>query len=261
MTITYLGDENSHSYAAAAAVAGDKVGKTSIRSVIRAVAAEQADECVVPIENSIEGTVNECVDTLLGAGLYIKREILLPIHECLIGKAGAKKEDLKIVYSHPQALSQCRKYLEKNFMHVTVEALSSTSAALQKVTDVSVGAIARRPSAGLEVLESDIEDYENNTTRFVVLSRTPSYEGEKVSVVFDTANEPGALLSVLEVFKENRLNLTKIESRPGKSGLGHYIFYVDFLMKGGKDELFDIMTKLGKRTSFLKFLGKYERSK
>lgn len=260
MKIAYLGDEYSHTYSCAAKLISSEdilVAYPTIRGSLLSVFEGKSEMCVSPLENSVEGTVNECIDAILDLNLYIQKEMIEPIHEHLIGFKNAKKSDLKIIYSHPQAISQCRKYLETNFMPITIEAQASTSAGMKKITDISIGAIAGNCNKDLCILEENIEDYKSNATRFVLLGKKPSFDGNKVSIVFTSLNEPGALLKVLQVIADFKLNMTKIESRPHKSGLGKYIFYIDFNFNKDKTELTKVLEKISEKTNFLKFLGKY----
>lgn len=261
MKIAYFGDPNSHTYAAAAALFGEKeefVGFATVREVVSALFGG-ADTAVVPMENSVEGYVNETLDCLLRESVYIEREIVMPIHQSLVVSGGADKEDIKTIYSHPQALSQCRNYLAENFPHAEVCAAKSTSDGLTKITDKSIAAIAR--SAGgenLKILSENIEDYDSNTTRFIVLVKNPTFKGNNCSIIFETQNTPGALVNVLNTIAREGLNMTKIQSRPAKTKLGRYVFFADFTFGGDKAELTDFLSKLQAETGMLKFSGKYE---
>ena len=261
MRIAYFGDENSHTYAAARALYGDGgkfAGYETVRKVIGALDGE-ADIAVVPVENSVEGYVNETLDCLLKESIYVSREAILPIHQSLVCFKGARAEDIQTVYSHPQALSQCRDYLAKNFPNVTLTAAHSTSDALTKITNSSIAAIARSSGNGnTEVLQANIEDFDSNTTRFLALSKSPSFAGDNCSIVFETANVPGALAAVLNVIAGAGLNMTKIQSRPAKTKLGRYLFFVDFVFTGSKEKLMSFLAQLQNNTAMLKFLGKYE---
>lgn len=261
MEIAYFGDVNSHTFAAASALFDKKekfVGFETIREVVSALG-DGADYAVVPMENSVEGYVNETLDILLGESVYIAREIIMPIHQSVIACTGAAKEDIKTIYSHPQALSQCRKFLSRNFPNAEIVASKSTSDGLKKITDKNIAAIARS-SCGENtcVMFPNVEDYDSNTTRFVVLSKKPTFEGNNCSVIFETANVPGALANVLLLIAHEGLNMTKIQSRPAKTKLGRYVFFVDFTFCGDKDELMAFLSKLQPNTEMLKFSGKYE---
>ena len=261
MRIAYFGDKNSHTYAAASSLyksGGEYTGHETVRKVIGALDGG-ADIAVVPVENSVEGYVNETLDCLLSESIYISREAILPIHQSLVCFKGAKAEDIKTIYSHPQALSQCRNYLSAHFPNAALEASHSTSDGLKKITDKSVAAIARSSGEGnTEILAANIEDYDSNTTRFLALGTTPSFSGDNCSIVFETANVPGALAAVLGVIAGEGLNMTKIQSRPAKTKLGRYIFFVDFIFTQDKEKLMSFLARLQKETAMLKFLGKYQ---
>ena len=248
MKIAYFGDKNSHTFAAASALYGngnEYIGRETVRGVVGELFCG-ADIAVVPAENSVEGYVNETLDCLL-------------IHQSLVVYRGAKAEDIQTVYSHPQALSQCRNFLAENFPHATLTAARSTSDGLKKIIGKSTAAIARSTDrADTEILRRNIEDYDSNTTRFIALSKSPSFSGENCSIVFDTPNESGALVSVLNAIARAGLNMTKIQSRPAKTKLGRYLFFVDFTFRGDKTELTQFLASLQKETAMLKFLGKYE---
>ena len=255
MTTAYLGDQYSHSFAAVEKFGGDPVRYPTIRAALKAAADGKADRAVVPIENSIEGSVRETLDGLYELPLYIVGEATLPIRQNLIGLDGADLSKVRRVYSHPQALAQCRDFLEK--LGAETVPVGSTSEGLARISDASEAAVARVPRPGQTVIAGGIESGEN-ATRFVKVSGTPSFEGDKVSVAFETMNRPGALLAALEVMRDFGLNMVKIESRPCRNGMGRYVFFADFTFDDGKEELMRILAALGAKTSSLKFLGKYE---
>ncbi|MDR2201668.1 MAG: prephenate dehydratase [Clostridiales bacterium] len=266
MKVAYLGDENSFSFAAAQNAGFCKesrfLGFATIRECFEALTAGAVERAVVPVENSVEGAVNETLDSFLTANVYITAEIRLKITHSLIGLAGAKKEDVTAIYSHPQALAQCREFLAKNFPRASVEAAKSTSDAIARIDRVSAAAIGRKADgARTRVLISGVEDGQNNVTRFFALAAAPVFEGTRCSVVFDTANEPGALLKILAELAAAGLNMTKIESRPAKTNLGRYVFFVDFDLPGGKDALMAFLPRIQAHTGLLKFLGMYNEAK
>ena len=257
--ISYLGDKYTHTYAAAEKIKsqGDElVGYRTILASIEAVTHGESDLAIAPIENSCGGSIADTLDALWMLPLYIVKETVLAVPQHLVGMNGAKKSDLKVIYSHPQAISQCNDYLCANFASAEIIAVSSTAQALSLVKENHVGAIARMASDGLTVIEEDVEDVKNNSTRFVVLSDRPNDEGNKCSVVFETQNKPGTLVEALGLFDKYGLNMTKIESRPHKSKLGRYVFFVDFDFSG-QEKLSEVLGQLAQKTLALKFLGKY----
>lgn len=258
--ISYLGDKYTHTYAAACKLlqSGDElVGFPTVYGSIEAAAQGICDYAVAPIENSCGGSIADTLDALWALPLYILRETVLAVPQNLIGLVGAKMSDVKTIYSHPQAISQTNDYLLAHFSAADVIAVSSTAQALSLVTDKSIAAIARTPSDGQEIIDAEIEDVKNNSTRFVMLGGQPQTEGDKCSVVFETRNKPGALMDVLKVFNDYGLNLTKIESRPHKSKLGRYIFFADFDFGKSDAALTEVLGSLVGRTLSMKFLGRY----
>ncbi len=267
MPVSCFGDSYSHTYAAACEILRreeEAQGKilccASVVETLEKVAEEKCSMGIVPIENSVEGTVATTCDALRALQLYIVREIVLPIRQNLIVKAGVKQEDIRRVYSHPQALAQCRGSLARLLPDAETEGVAYTSAGLDRL-DGQSAAIARVPKEGQTVLLSGIEDSPENCTRFLAVRSTPRLAGDKVSVVFTTADKPGALLRVLEKLRERGLNMTKIESRPAKKRLGQYVFYVDFLYDGDNAELQKFFMELTDCAQDFRFLGRYPQYK
>ncbi len=259
--IAYLGDKYTHTYAAALRFAGsgdETKGYHTVYAAINSVNEGECDYAVAPIENSCGGSIADTLDALWALPLYIMSETVLPVPQHLIGLKGARRGEIKTVYSHPQALSQCADYLRSHFADADVIATASTADALAQLKNPNEAAIARAPAEGQEIIDEEIEDVKNNSTRFVLLGREPLPEeqGVKCSVVFETQNKPGALMNALSLFAELKLNMTKIESRPHKSELGRYVFFVDF-ERNENDELSSVLGKLSQRTVAMKFLGSY----
>ena len=259
--IAYLGDKYTHTYVAALRFAreGDVMqGYHTLYAAIRSVDKGECDYAVAPVENSCGGSVADTLDALWALPVYIRSETVLPVPQHLIGLKGARRENIRTVYSHPQALSQCADYLRRHFADADVIATASTADALARLGSFTEAAIARVPAEGQETIDEEIEDVKNNSTRFLLLGKEPlpSDCGEKCSVVFETKNRPGALMEALSLFSELGLNMTKIESRPHKSELGRYIFFVDF-ERGKSAGLPKILGELSLRTIGMKFLGSY----
>ena len=256
--LAYLGDKYTHTYAAATKFAAPGDELTGYHTIYRSIEAALDGECdyaVAPIENSLGGSVMDTLDALRALPLYILKETVIHVPQHLIGVVGADKRGVRTIYSHPQALAQCDGYLRARFPDAEVIAVSSTAEALSLARDPSKAAIARIPSEGQEILDCEIEDVKNNSTRFVLLGREPAAAGEKCSVVFETPNKPGALTDALSLFGEHGLNMTKIESRPHRSELGRYVFFVDFECGGQSPDA--LLGELAGRASELKFLGRY----
>lgn len=259
--IAYLGDKYTHTYAAVQMFASDKdvtAGYHTIYAAINSVSECESDYAVAPVENSCGGSIADTLDALWALPLYIRGETVLPVPQHLIGLKGARRDGIRTVYSHPQALSQCASYLRTYFADADVIATASTADALCQLKDFSEAAIARAPAEGQEIIDAEIEDVKNNSTRFLLLGREPlaADQGGKCSVVFETQNRPGALMNALSLFSEHRLNMTRIESRPHKSKLGRYVFFVDF-ERGNDCSLSLVLGELSQRTTAMKFLGSY----
>lgn len=252
--------------------AGELVPYRSVPDVLDAVANGEADKGFVPIENSIEGMVNFTQDALVfDYDLLIQREVVLNIEHCLLAQKGTTLSDVKNVFSIPVATAQCAAYLRKNLPNADIITANSTADAARQVSERSAQgelglvAIAPRTSAELyklDVIASDIADHEGNQTRFVLVGRNdiPKATGHDRTgiVVFQRADEPGSLISILQEFAARRINITHLSSRPTKAGgLGDYCFimYVDGHIE---DELLaDALRDLRAKQGGVKFLGSY----
>lgn len=212
----------------------------SISGVIKALKDENSEDivAVIPIENSIEGIVRETLDNLSSLkkeGYKIIAETTMNVEHALIGFAD-KKSEIKVVRSHPQALAQCKKYLQDNFSDTLIEeATLSTSAGIRSLTpeDKSIAAIGNVECAkmyDIPVIETNINDEANNKTRFILLGKfiSPQTGNDKTSITFSTENKAGALSKILTILDEYGLNMSYIDSRPSKKELGEYVFYIDF---------------------------------
>ena len=248
---------------------GELVAYRTVPDVLDAVAEGSVDVGVVPIENSIEGTVNFTQDALsFDYTLLIQREIVLDIEHCLLGLPGASPDDVSTVLSIPVASAQCHRYLRENLPEAEVHAANSTADAAMMVADTgdtSIVAIAPRNAAslyGLEVLASGIEDHSGNQTRFVMVGhdRIPAPTGHDRTgiVVYQRADEPGSLISILQEFAARRINIINLLSRPTKNGgLGDYCF-VMYMDGHVADELVaDALRALHSKQAAVKFLGSY----
>lgn len=231
-----------------------------------AVEKGEIDRAIVPIENSIDGSINTTLDTLaFDVDLYITGEYILHISENLMVKKGVKKEDIKIITSHPQPIGQCSKLLSHEFADVKIEFADSTASAAKRVkeSDGSVACIGSPNSAkiyDLDILCHDCGDDANNSTRFVIIEKTPNKTvtgHDKSSIVFAIDNKPGSLYSAIELLAKSGINMTKIESRPMKKELGKYVFFID--IDGNIDDasIYFALDKVRQNTFFYKFLGSY----
>lgn len=239
----------------------------SFSEVFEAAEKDAVAYAVVPVENSYEGSIAQVNDLLLENDLLISGEIILRIRHCLLALPGTKLDEIKRVYSHPQALGQCNKYLSQ---HPQWELISSYdtagSAAIVKQNgrkDEAAIASARAAEVyGLEILKEGIESDPQNFTRFFVIEKHPKKDAEanKTSMVFAAKNTPGALYSCLKEFAERGINLTKLESRPRRNKAWMYVFYVD--IEGNLDDP-NINAAIGgllKTAAFVKVLGTYKKA-
>ena len=242
---------------------GELIPYCTIPAVMESVKNGECSLGVVPIENSIEGPVGITLDSLAHKfDLQIVNEIIIPINQNLIVNPGTKLEDILDVYSHSQAIAQCQEYIDEHKIQPHY-AISTARAAKSIIGDKTKAAIGNAKSAelyDLEILESNIQDMDNNQTRFVVLSKeSHGITGkDKTSIIFSIYEDrPGGLYNILGFFQKNNINLTKIESRPSKKGLGKYLFFVDFI--GHKDEVIiqNILEEIKENTYFFKVLGSY----
>ena len=248
---------------------GELVAFRSVPDVLDAVDNGDVDFGVVPIENSIEGTVNFTQDALsFDYNLLIQRELVLDIEHCLMAMAGTSLADITTVLSIPVATAQCHRYLREQVGHAEVQAANSTADAAKTVAShgvAGVAAIAPKNAAtlyGLNILATDIADHAGNQTRFVVVGKSglPAPTGNDITgiVVFQRADEPGSLISILQEFAARRVNITNLLSRPTKDGgLGDYCF-VMYLEGHIADELVaDALRALHAKQGGVKFLGSY----
>jgi prephenate dehydratase len=248
---------------------GELVAFRSVPDVLDAVASGDLDFGVVPIENSIEGTVNFTQDALsFDYELLIQREVVLNIEHCLMAMPGTLIAEITSVLSIPVATAQCHRYLRENVGNAEIHAANSTADAAKTVAAnavAGVAAIAPRNAAalyGLNILATDIADHEGNQTRFVVVGKSgiPAPTGHDITgiVVFQRADEPGSLISILQEFAARRVNITNLLSRPTKDGgLGDYCF-VMYLEGHIADELVaDALRALHAKQGGVKFLGSY----
>jgi prephenate dehydratase len=243
------------------------VAMQSVPDVLGATEAGQVDLGVVPIENSIEGSVNVTLDSLTFAStLLVQRELVLSVQLNLLAPEGVDIGDIRRVSSHPHATAQCRGFLARELPGVEVVAANSTAEAAQQAAAArdGVAAIGTALAAklyGLAVLVSDVEDHPDNATRFVVVGRgtvpAPTGHDKTTVVCFQAADRPGALLAILQEFAARAINLTKLESRPTKRGLGSYCFVID--LEGHVDDelVADCLRDLRSKLPDVKFLGSY----
>ena len=270
--VGYQGSEGAYSHLAATTHFGATAqplvtrGFESFGRMLVALQNREIDYAVLPIENSIAGSINERYDLLANMELALVGEEFQPIAHCLIGMDAVSIESIERIYSHPVALAQCRKFLETR-KHWHIEAFADTAMAVEKIKkdgDRSQAAIASEQAAdlhGLPILRRDIADQPENYTRMVIVARERSHPDIdvacKTSLIFSTVHERGALARCINLFAERELNLTKIESRPKPDTPFEYVFYLDFEGNVEEPNAREALIELDKATTFLKVLGSY----
>ncbi|MCZ2109269.1 MAG: prephenate dehydratase [Dehalococcoidia bacterium] len=269
MRLAYLGppgtfgDEAAHAYAPDA----ERLACPSHAAVAAAVESGKADEGIVAIENSLNGSVSETLDILIhDTTLKIKAELAIPVVLNLIARPGMGLSDVRVIFSHPQPFGQSRRFLEEQFPDVQVEAALSTTAAveiaLQRDDAAAIGTARAAAIYGGEILAPGIQDADNNVTRFVVLGHEspPPTGRDRTSIAFIFPDDrPGLLAKVLTLFARAGINLYKIESRPTRAILGEYVFLVDFDHHQDDPEGQAILAAIRPLCAELKVFGSYPR--
>ncbi len=268
LKVAYFGPAGSFTNLAAIKQFGrstELIPEGYISKVFQSVEQQQADYGVVPIENSTEGIVGATLDGFIDSPLNIAGEITLPVSHHLMGR-GASVKSIRRIYSFPQATAQCRGWLEQNMANVPLMEAESTARAAERAgEDDEAAAIASEYAAevyGLKILKRNIEDNPNNMTRFWVIGRkSPKHSGhDKTSVLFSVKDEVGILYRMLEPFYRNRINLSKIESRPLKKKAWEYIFFLDMDGHIQDKKIREAVRSLEKKCRFLKVLGSYPKA-
>jgi chorismate mutase/prephenate dehydratase len=269
LKVAFLGPQATFTHVAAMrqfGMSAQLVSLKSISSVFEEVERDRAQYGVVPVENSNEGVVTHTLDMFVASDLKVIAEVLLEISHDLLSVSGDLSEIRKVV-SHPQALGQCRSWLEENLPDATLVDVGSTALAAQMVADdPSAAAIASETAAslyGLKSVKKKIEDNPNNFTRFLVIGKnTPEPSGkDKTSIMFSIKDEPGILFRMLEPFSKRDINLSKIESRPMKSKAWEYVFYLDMEGHISSDNVAQGIEDLRGYCQFLKILGSYQSAR
>ena len=267
-TIAFFGAEASFTHLAALMRFGDSsryFPQPRIDRVFDEVEKGSIDWGVVPMENSLEGSVNVTLDRLILTPLKIRAEIYLRISQCLISSAKSMT-NIKKIYSHPHALPQCQVWLKTNLPNCLLCEAESTAAAVKMVrgkkTEAAIGSSLAAQYYGLSILAEGIEDNPSNMTRFLVIG-----EGEgqatgldKTSLIFATPDSPGSLHRALSSFAGRNINLSKIESHPVKERLWEYLFFVDVTGHVNDEEIKSCLTELKEKTTYLKILGSYPKA-
>ena len=274
MTIAYLGPEATFTHQAAIRRFGSSLKyspQKTIADVFTEVSKRAADYGVVPVENSTEGVVTHTLDMFADSDLKIVSQIVLPISYCLAGKC--KLENVKCLYVHPQALAQCRSWVQKHLPHAEILETSSNarSAELaakagsaeervrQRGSFAAVTGFLAAEKYGLEVLAEDIQDNAANATRFLVLGRqcSPPTGDDRTSIMVSVADKAGALHEAIAAFRRHKINMTKIESRPSKRKAWEYFFFIDCAGHFQDAKVTKAIKLLGTHCNFVKVLGSY----
>ena len=253
----------------------ESVPRKAFDGIFAAVETQDTDYGMLPVENSVAGSVANSYELLVEHDLRVYAEVVLRVRHMLMSLPGTDLADVKRVRSHPQALAQCHRYLARHGLE-PVAAFDTAGSARDLAASAEPGiagpSSVARPSAvgviaselaaelyGLEILDRGIEDFRFNFTRFFVLSRedAPRAQRSKTSIVFTTPHQPGALYACMGEFATRRINLTKIESRPRLNRPWQYVFYVDFEGHGQDTACEAALIGLLRRSSFVKLLGSY----
>ncbi len=267
--VAFQGERGAFSEDAAAKLFGsdiDYLPCARLREVFELVSRDKVEFGVVPVENSQAGSINETYDLLLLYPLSILAEVILRVNHCLMALSGTKLDDIKMIYSHPQAIAQCAEFLS----NLNVEIMSSydTAGSAKMIKEKGLkncAAIASNRAAdiyGLEILAPDIETSANNYTKFAAISKQKAKRARKnkTSLVFATEHKPGSLYRILGIFATRNINLTKLESRPSRREPWEYVFYAD--VEGHLDSKIyqEAVRELQREAAFVKILGSYPQA-
>jgi prephenate dehydratase/chorismate mutase len=266
--IGFQGEHGAYSEMAAQLCGEDliTIPCAAFQDVFSEVETGQLDLGILPVENSLEGAVTEVNDLLVETALHIVGEARIPVHHCLLALPGTDHRTLRSVYSHPQALAQCRGFIARS--NLEAKPFYDTAGAakmLRKERPPVTAVIASRLCAdlyNLEIVQEDIEDHASNATRFVVLSKEPSHEeGNKCSIIFSLTHRAGELFGMLKIFSDRGINITRIESRPLRSDPGAYAFFLDFEGSDRDKRVIEALDAARERAKVFTFLGCYPRNR
>ncbi|GGX90248.1 P-protein [Litchfieldella qijiaojingensis] len=264
--VAYLGPEGTFTQQAALKHFGDSavsLPMAAIDEVFREVEAGAANYGVVPVENSTEGVVNHTLDSFMDSSMCICGEVVLRIHHHLLISSTTRKEKVSRIYSHPQSFAQCRKWLDSHYPHAErVPVASNAEAAKLVKTEWHSAAIAGDMAAklyDLEKIAEKIEDRPDNSTRFLIIGnqQVPMSGEDKTSIVVAMRNQPGALHDLLEPFHRHQIDLTRLETRPSRTGVWNYVFFIDFKGHCEDPVVEAVLEEVRLRSAELKVLGSY----
>jgi len=266
--VAYLGPEGTFTQQAALKHFGHSakpVSLPAIDEVFREVVSGAAHYGVVPVENSTEGVVTHTLDNFIDSNAKICGEVVLRIHHNLLMSDVTRVDSITRIYSHAQSLSQCRKWLDSHFPKAERIAVSSNAEASKLIKgEWNAAAIAGEMAEqlyGLRAYAKNIEDMPDNSTRFLIISteETSPSGDDKTSIIVSTKNEPGALHGLLEPFHKHGVDLTRVETRPSRSGTWSYLFFIDFAGHQDDDKVKATLKEISARVSSVKILGSYPR--
>lgn len=270
-----LGPRGTHSEAAALKLnehlkeKSELVIFSEIFETLNAVEEKRIDAAFVPVENSLEGSINVTLDTLAHSDFIVTRELVYPVHNFLMAREGVKLSAVKKIFSHAQPISQCQNYLRKNFPSAEINSVASTARAAEMVANSEIGAgyaaiCTERAGSlnGLKILAREIQDNDANRTRFLEVRRRPEnfnvsqMHGDKNFIICQIdGSKAGALYEVLGEFAKRNVNMTRIESRPARTQLGEYIFFFDLEVNNFRQLLFESVEAVRRKSIWLKNLG------
>ena len=266
--VSFQGERGAYSEAASISFFGNDIEAIpcpTFSDVLKNTESDSSGYSILPIENSLEGSVGESNDLLLETDLNVIGEIYHRIHHCLIGTGSIG--DIDTVYSHPQALGQCRKFIQENSLK-TIPSYDTAGSVkiIKNLNKNNVACIASKNAAEIfdvPIIKEGVEDNANNYTRFLVFSKenNDKTDNSKTSIIFSVKHEAGALYQIINEFYQHKINLTKIESRPNKNTPWEYNFYVDFEGQQDDPSIKDMLEKLRNHSTFLKILGSYPIAK
>lgn len=266
MKVSYLGPKGSFSEIALLNYFDantEPVSVPSIADVFETIEKTEADYGIIPIENSIEGSINNTHDLLINSNVIITGEIELLINQCLLAKDNSI-QDIKILYAHPQSLGQCQNYIRLNLPDVKLLPVISNSEGAKMVVNSEGGCIGSEKLSvdyNLNILDSGIQDFSDNTTRFIIIGRKSNKNSghDKTSIIVSPPNsqDSGSLFKVLESFAHYDVNLSRIESRPSKKGKWSYVFFIDLVGHYDDINILKSLKELKKQNIKIKTLGSY----
>ena len=270
MRVSYLGPKGSFTQIALIKYFGDdlvQVSQKAIGDVFRSVEQNDADYGIVPIENSFEGSVNNTHDLLIDSDIQIYDEIQIRINQCLVSKTNDISE-IEMIYSHPQSFGQCQRWIKNNLPNARLIPVLSNSEGAERITSNNEACIGSKTLANLyslNLLDENIEDSKENTTRFIILSHAQQDKSDssKISLIITPPNSDasGSLYNLLKPFATEEINLLRIESRPSRGQLWRYVFFIDCEGHIGDENIQNAMNSLDDQDINVKFLGCYPNYK